>query len=181
LRIAQADVALDGHAIECRINAEDPYNHFLPSTGLVHRLIEPTGPGVRVDSALFEGAEISLYYDPLLAKLIVWGENRAHAILRMRRALAEYQVAGIRTTIPLHQQIVDTTQFVAGQYTTRYLEEVFEMHHGEGRDFDRIAAIAATLIAHERRAEVINRLAPAGGPSPWKLQGRARALRHYAP
>jgi acetyl/propionyl-CoA carboxylase alpha subunit len=177
LRVAQKDVELTGHAIEVRINAEDPYNRFMPSTGRVHALIEPTGPGVRVDSGLYEGADVSLHYDPLLAKLIVWGENRAHAILRMRRALAEYRVAGIKTTIPLHQQLVNTTQFIAGQYTTRYLEETFAMQHGEGRDFDRIAAIGAALIAHQKRAEVINRLAPADGHSAWKLYGRRQAMR----
>jgi acetyl/propionyl-CoA carboxylase alpha subunit len=165
-----------GHAIECRINAEDPYNNFLPSTGRISALIEPTGPGVRVDSALFEGAEVSLYYDPLLAKLIVGGENRAHAILRMRRALSEYRIAGVKTTLPLHQQIMDTTQFIAGTYNTRYLEESFEMQHGLGRDFDRFAAVAATLLAHQRRGDVINRLAPSG-PSPWKLYGRTAAVR----
>jgi acetyl/propionyl-CoA carboxylase alpha subunit len=172
LRIRQGDVEWSGHAIECRINAEDPYGGFLPSAGLITALSEPTGPGVRVDSALYEGCEVSLYYDPLLAKLIVWGENRADAILRMRRALDEYRIVGVKTTIPLHQKIVNTTQFVAGNYDTRYLEEVFTMGHEEGRRLDLVAAVAATLIAHQHRAEAINRLAPAGGPSAWKLQGR---------
>ncbi len=172
LRIEQDDIEFVGHAIECRINAEDPFNNFLPSTGRITGLIEPTGPGVRVDSALFEGALVSLYYDPLLAKLIVQGENRADAILRMRRALAEYRIVGVKTTVPLHQKIVEATQFVAGNYDTRYLEEVFDMAHEEGGDLDRVAAIAATLISHQNRGAVINRLAPAGGPSAWKLQGR---------
>ena len=177
LRMAQEDLEFTGHAIECRINAEDPYANYLPSTGRIHALIEPTGPGVRVDSSLYEGAEVSLFYDPLLAKLIVWGENRAHAILRMRRALSEYRIAGVKTTIPLHQQLVDTTQFIAGQYTTTYLEDVFQMSHGEGQDRDKIAAIVATLLAHQRRGDVINRLAPAGGPSPWKLYGRRTSMK----
>ena len=177
LRTKQEDVEWNGHAIECRINAEDPFNNHLPSTGRITGVIEPTGPGVRIDGALFEGAEVSLYYDSLLAKLIVWAENRASAILRMRRALDEFRIVGVKTTIPLHQQIVDTTQFIAGSYDTRFLEESFTMQHVEGRDFDRVAAIVATLLAHQRRGEALNRLAPAGGPSEWKLFGRRQGLR----
>ena len=104
------------------------------------------------------------------------GMSSADAILRMRRALAEYRIVGVKTTIPLHQKIVETTQFVAGNYDTRYLEEVFAMAHEEGRDLDRVAAIAATLISHNNRGAVINRLAPAGGPSAWKLQGRRMGM-----
>jgi acetyl-CoA carboxylase biotin carboxylase subunit len=176
LRIRQEQVGMNGHAIEARINAEDPFNGFLPSSGRVTALTEPTGPGVRVDSALYRGAEVSLYYDPLLAKLIVWGESRADAILRLRRALAEFRVAGVKTTLPLHQQLVNTTQFIGGAYDTQYLETAFQMTHTEGKDFDRVAAIVATLIAHQQRGEVINRLAPAG-PSNWKRLGRERGMR----
>jgi acetyl-CoA carboxylase biotin carboxylase subunit len=176
LRLTQPDITWTGHAIEVRINAEDPFNNFLPSTGRVTALTEPTGPGVRVDSGLYRGAEVSLFYDPLLAKLIVWGESRPAAILRMRRALAEFRIAGVKTTIPLHQQIVNTTQFLGGAYDTHYLEEVFQMTHTEGKDYDRLAAIVATLIAHQQRGDVINRLAPAG-PSNWKRVGRAQGLR----
>ena len=149
----------------------------MPSTGRVASVIEPTGPGVRVDSALYEGAEISLYYDSLLAKLIVWGETRADAILRMRRALDEYKIAGVRSTLPLHQQIMETTQFIAGNYDTRYLEDQFRLHHIEGRGYDQVAAIVATLLAHQRRGEAINHLAPAGGPSAWKQLGRRQGMR----
>jgi acetyl/propionyl-CoA carboxylase alpha subunit len=180
LRISQDDIELRGHAIECRINAEDPFNQFMPSTGRVSALLEPTGPGVRVDSCLYEGAEVSLYYDPLLAKLVVWGENRAHAIQRTRRALTEYRIAGIKTTIPLHQQILETTQFIAGQYHTRYLEESFDMPRGGEGDHAAVAAIVAAMLAHQRRSDVINRLAPAGGPSPWKLYGRRASMRSRA-
>jgi acetyl-CoA carboxylase biotin carboxylase subunit len=177
LRLKQDGLEWNGHAIECRINAEDPYSGFMPSTGTVSALLEPTGPGVRVDSSLYEGAEVTLFYDPLLAKLIVWGENRAHAILRMRRALSEYRIAGIKTTIPLHQQIVDTTQFIGGQIHTGYLEDAFTMAQGGEGAGERVAGIVAAMLAHQRRGDVINRLAPAGGPSPWKLSGRRQALR----
>jgi acetyl/propionyl-CoA carboxylase alpha subunit len=177
LRLAQDDIEWNGHAIECRINAEDPFSNYMPSTGRVTAHIEPSGPGVRVDSALYVGAEVSLFYDPLLAKLVVLGENRPAAILRMRRALHEYNIVGVKTTIPLHQRIVLSTQFMSGKYDTRYLEESFRLEHFEGRDFDRVAAIAATLLTHRRRGDVINQLAPAGGPSEWKKLGRRMGMR----
>src|SRR5437588_43344 len=100
LSFTQQDVRFRGAAIECRISAEDPENRFLPATGTVEALQEPAGPGVRVDSSLYPGQQVPLFYDPLLSKLIVWGRDRAHAIARMRRALAEYQVLGVRTTLP---------------------------------------------------------------------------------
>jgi acetyl-CoA carboxylase biotin carboxylase subunit len=177
MRIRQEDVEWRGHAIECRINAEDPYSNFVPSTGRITALAEPTGPGVRVDSALYEGAEISLFYDSLLAKVITWGESRADAILRMRRALEEFRIVGVKTTIPLHQRIVDTTQFIGGNYDNRYLEESFAMAPDDGARLDHVAAIVATMIAHQRRGAAINRLAPAGGRSAWKLAGRRTVLR----
>jgi len=177
LRLTQDDIEWNGHAIECRINAEDPYHNFMPSTGRITGVLEPTGPGVRVDSAIYEGAEVGLHYDPLLAKLIVWGPNRADAILRMRRALEEYRIVGVKTSIPLHQKIMNTTQFIAGTYDTAYLESAFRMQPDEGRDLERAAAIVATLLAHHHRGEVINRLAPAGGPSEWKLYGRRTGMR----
>ncbi|MCC7020444.1 MAG: acetyl-CoA carboxylase biotin carboxylase subunit [Ardenticatenales bacterium] len=176
LRLTQEHVRWTGHAIECRINAEDPFHNFLPSTGRVTSLQEPSGPGVRVDSALFEGYEVSLYYDPMVAKLIVHGQTRPDAILRMRRALAEYRIAGIRTTIPLHQRLMDMTQFISGSYDTSYLEHHFTMTHVEGRDFDRVAAITATLLAHQHRSDAINRLAPVGD-SEWKRFGRRQGMR----
>jgi acetyl/propionyl-CoA carboxylase alpha subunit len=175
LRIAQEDIEWNGHALECRINAEDPFNHFLPSTGRITSLHEPSGPGVRVDGALYEGYEVGLSYDSLVAKLIVRGENRPDAILRMRRALDEYRIAGIKTTIPLHQKLMNMTQFISGFYDTSYLETHFRMEPADESERDRIAAIVATLLAHKHRSEAINRLAPAG-PSEWKRLGRRRAL-----
>ena len=100
LSFTQEQIELRGAAIEARISAEDPENRFLPATGTVQALQEPSGPGVRVDSGLYAGLQVPLFYDPLLSKLIVWGKDRAHAIARMRRALSEYQVVGVRTTLP---------------------------------------------------------------------------------
>ena len=122
LRWTQDEISLKGHAIECRISAENPYNNFLPEAGRITTLGEPTGPGVRLESGIYAGWEVSLYYDPLLAKLIVWGETRPEAILRMRRALDEYRIGGIHTTLPFHQKVMDSTVFQWGQFDTNFLD-----------------------------------------------------------
>jgi acetyl-CoA carboxylase, biotin carboxylase subunit len=161
MRYAQEDLRLNGWAIECRINAEDPYNNFLPSTGHITHCLIPTGPGVRVDTGVYPGFEISPYYDSLISKLIVWGETRAEAILRMRRALEEYKIVGVRTNIPFHQNLMDSHRFMGGQFDTRFVEERFSMEAAEGKDPQpQIAAIIATLVAHQqtqRAAHIIQR------------------------
>ena len=96
----QDEIVLKGAAIECRINAEDPYNNFLPSTGRITAMTVPSGPGVRVDSGVTTGDMITPYYDPMIAKLICWGDTRGEALLRMRRALSEYRIMGVKTNIP---------------------------------------------------------------------------------
>jgi acetyl-CoA carboxylase biotin carboxylase subunit len=186
MRWTQDDISFKGHAIECRINAEDPYNGFLPQAGRITSLSEPTGPGVRLESGIYAGWEVSLFYDPMLAKLVVWGETRAEAILRMRRALAEYRVGGIHTTIPFHQQVMDSTRFQGGQFDTQFLDgpDGFRMSAAPSRDLAKVAAIAAALIEHERGQEAVILGAPcddspATGPrvSPWKQAGRTGAMR----
>ncbi|MDQ1301973.1 MAG: acetyl-CoA carboxylase, biotin carboxylase subunit [Chloroflexota bacterium] len=184
MRWTQDDISFKGHAIECRINAEDPYNGFLPQAGRITSLSEPTGPGVRLESGIYAGWEVSLFYDPLLAKLVVWGETRAEAILRMRRALAEYRIGGIHTTIPFHQQVMDSTRFQGGQFDTQFLDgpDGFRMSAAPSRDLAKVAAIAAALIEHERGQEAVILGALSGdGPgariSPWKQAGRAGAMR----
>jgi acetyl-CoA carboxylase, biotin carboxylase subunit len=122
LGYAQADIAFFGHAIECRITAEDP-NTFMPTPGRVTAFHAPGGPGVRVDSALYAGYFVPPYYDSLVAKLIVHAPTRERAIDRMRRALDEFAVVGIQTTIPLHRRIVDDQRFQAGDYTIHWLEK----------------------------------------------------------
>jgi acetyl-CoA carboxylase biotin carboxylase subunit len=175
LRHAQANISLTGWAIECRINAEDPYNNFLPSTGRITHMIQPTGPGVRVDTGVYSGYEISPYYDSLISKLVVSGETRGEAIMRMRRALEEYKISGIRTNIPFHQRMVESTRFLAGQYDTRFVEERFSLEAAEeGReDLSEIAAILAALVAHQqaqRAAHIIQR--NERDTSNWKWVGR---------
>jgi acetyl-CoA carboxylase biotin carboxylase subunit len=127
LGYAQADITVSGHAIECRVNAEDPET-FMPDPGLVTAYHAPGGLGVRVDSALYAGYRVPPYYDSMIAKLIVHAPTRAQAIARMTRALEEFAVLGIKTTIPLHQRIMADPQFQAGDYTIHWLERFVAEH-----------------------------------------------------
>ena len=183
LRWSQSDIKVKGHAIECRINAEDPYNNFLPGAGRITSLTEPTGPGVRLESGIYAGFELTPYYDSLLAKLLVWGETRAEAILRMRRALEEFRIGGIHTTIPFHQQVMDNTRFQGGVFDTSFVDgpDGFRLSAPPSREMARIAAIAATLVEHERSQQAVILGTPcdeAGARiSPWKESGRVERLR----
>ncbi len=175
LHVTQKDIHLSGWAIECRINAEDPYNNFLPSAGKITQSILPTGPGVRVDTGVYPGFEISPYYDSLISKLICWGETRGEAILRMRRALEEYRILGVKTNIPFHQNIMDSHRFMAGQYDTRFVEERFSMDQASGKqkDLAEIASIMATVVAHresQRASQIIRK--SERDTSNWKWIGR---------
>jgi acetyl-CoA carboxylase biotin carboxylase subunit len=124
LTLRQEQVQIRGHAIEFRINAEDPGDNFAPQTGTIDELALPGGPGVRVDTHLFPGYEVPPYYDSLLAKLIVWGETREIALARSRRALAEFQVAGVRTNLPFHRGIIDNPAFLGAEVSTNLLDRV---------------------------------------------------------
>ena len=175
LSYTQDQIQMKGHAIECRVNAEDPFNGFMPSTGRITHSILPTGPGVRVDTGVYLGFEITPFYDPMIAKLIVWGETRAQAILRMRRALEEYRIVGVRTNIPFHQTLMDSHRFMGGQFDTRFVEERFSMETASETDVKQteIAAILATLVAHqqtERSAQIVRR--NERDTSNWKWVGR---------
>ncbi|HDM22458.1 MAG TPA: acetyl-CoA carboxylase biotin carboxylase subunit [Methanomicrobia archaeon] len=117
----QEDIVGRGHAIECRINAEDPLNNFVPAPGKILRYAEPGGPGVRVDSGVYQGFTIPSAYDPMIAKLIVWGSNRGEAIERMKRALWEYQISGVKTNIPFHEVVMNHEAFIKGTYTTHFI------------------------------------------------------------
>jgi acetyl-CoA carboxylase biotin carboxylase subunit len=179
LRYTQDEIRMNGWAIECRINAEDPYNNFLPSTGRITHTLLPTGPGIRVDTGVYIGFEISPFYDSLISKLIVWGETRAEAILRMRRALEEYKIIGVRSNIPFHQTLMDSHRFMGGQYDTRFVEERFSMEAAEESKLyqPEVAAIVASLVAHEqtqRAAHIIQR--GERDTSNWKWLGRWERL-----
>ncbi len=123
LSVKQSDIRINGHSIECRINAEDPDRNFLPSPGRIDAYIAPGGPGVRVDSHAYPGYVIPPFYDSLVGKLIVWGRDRNEAIQRMQRALDEYAITGIKTTIPFHQKVLSHPQFLKGDVSTDFIEK----------------------------------------------------------
>ncbi len=140
-----------GHALECRISAEDPDAGFLPCPGRVTSLRVPAGPGIRDDSGVDEGGEVPSFYDPLMFKLVAWGGDRPQAIARMRRALREYEILGVRTTVPFFRWWLEQPAFVAGQFHTGSLDEL--LHERRGRPFseaeasvDEVAAVAAALL-----------------------------------
>ncbi|MBK8026912.1 MAG: acetyl-CoA carboxylase biotin carboxylase subunit [Chloroflexi bacterium] len=143
-----------GWAMECRINAEDPYNNFLPSVGTISTLITPTGPGVRVDSGVYAGYTITPYYDSMIAKLITWGDDRAEAMLRMRRALEEFTIMGVKHNVAFHQNLLSSFSFIAGRFDNKFVEERFSMTTLEeeaSEEETETAAIAAALVAHRNR------------------------------
>lgn len=178
LRLRQEDVQIRGWAIECRITAEDPYNDFRPSIGRIVGLYEPAGPGVRLDSGVYEGFEISPYYDSLIGKLVAWGETRGEAILRMRRALEEYRIIGVKTTIPFHQELMNSPRFISGQFDTTFAEESFVLAEEGLEEHLKVAAIAATLLAHHRKNQARTAVTSPDWQrkSPWKMLGRWRML-----
>jgi acetyl-CoA carboxylase biotin carboxylase subunit len=172
LGFTQDDVAFAGWAIECRVNAEDPFASFIPSPGRITGLTAPGGPWVRVDTGVYAGCTIPRFYDTLIAKLIVWGPDRDAAIARMGRALAEYKVVGVQTTIPILERIVAHPDFVAGRLSTGFMERLLgaDAPEGAGRH-RRIALIAAALTAYERAGR------PATAPPPPAAGGWRQALR----
>lgn len=123
ISFSQDDIKLNGHAIECRVNAEDPYRNFVPNPGKIERLHLPHGLGIRVDEGVYEGYEVPFYYDSLLFKVSSWGRNREQSIQRMRRALDETSVDGIATNLPFQRTVVDDEQFLRGTYTTHFIDE----------------------------------------------------------
>ncbi|MBD3333555.1 acetyl-CoA carboxylase biotin carboxylase subunit [candidate division GN15 bacterium] len=155
LPYGQSDVKLRGHAIECRIYAEDPDSGFMPSTGTLSNYRQPAGPGVRVDAGVTIGSQIPIYYDPMVAKMVVWGSTREEAIGRCKRALEEYRIAGVKTTIGFHQTVLNNERFVAGDISTRFLEEEYPDNKYIVLDDEtrRAAAMAVALdkFANERR------------------------------
>jgi acetyl-CoA carboxylase biotin carboxylase subunit len=169
----QEDVHMTGHAIECRITSEDPYQNFLPATGTVEHLELPSGPGVRWDGALRVGGEVAPYYDPLLAKLIVHAEDRVAALARMRRALSELRIAGIDTTVPFHRAVFDEPDFIAGAIDIRYVERHPELMMAPIDEANAvIAAVAAALLEeHARSRPAVRRSAAPIDAGDWRRRG----------
>ena len=184
LPFAQHDVKLQGHAIECRIYAEDPDNNFLPSPGRITRLITPAGPGMREDSGVYEGFTIPLDYDPLLSKLIAFGATREEAIARLRRAIDEYFLGGIKHNLPLFRRILRDADFVAANIDTGYLDRLLASPKQEssGGDDAELAAIAAVLFEMQRGTAATRGNGSSSSQAPeqdskWKLAGREEGLR----
>jgi len=178
LPIRQNEVSLRGAAVECRIYAEDPDNNFYPSPGKILRLRTPSGPGVRDDSGVYEGWTVPIEYDPLISKLVAWGQTRDEAIDRMRRALQEYHVEGIKSNVSFFHEILKDADFRKGEFDTGFIDKWLRERRvqpaGELASKD-LAAIAAVIFDSSRIASP----GPAASQpeSLWKLDGRRRGLR----
>jgi len=175
LAFTQDDIELTGHSIECRITSEDHLGGFLPSTGVITHLEVPTGPGVRWDGGIVEGGEVSLHYDPLLAKLVVHGATREAAIRRMRRALDELVISGVETCAPFHRRVMDEEEFQAGDLSIRYLDDHPELLEPDDAEDELIAAtVAAALLEDEHRKRRAPRITGGGGAplSGWRRTAR---------
>jgi acetyl-CoA carboxylase, biotin carboxylase subunit len=188
LPFRQEDIRIRGHAIECRIYAEDPDNNYFPSPGKIALLLSPSGPGIRLDSGVYEGWMVPIDYDPLLAKLIGYGTDRTQAISRLTRALHEYFVGGIKTNISLFRRILTDADFQAGKLNTGYLDRLLQSKPPEVRGgHPEVAAIAAGIFAMLDSASALagngnatanpgNRTGGGAAGSGWKRTARAEAL-----
>jgi acetyl-CoA carboxylase biotin carboxylase subunit len=174
LGYTQADVSWRGAALECRINAEDPFAGWLPSPGRITGLRAPGGPWVRDDSGVYEGFTVPRYYDTLMSKLIVWGVDRGAAIARMARALGEYHVAGVRTTIPLLARVIAHEDFRAGRISTAFLERALPELSAASGEHRSVAIIAAALREYERLGQAAPPMATNmdGAAARWRLGTR---------
>ncbi|GMV39020.1 MAG: acetyl-CoA carboxylase biotin carboxylase subunit [Myxococcales bacterium] len=175
LALRQEDLSIRGHAVECRIYAEDPAHDYLPSPGTITSYRTPKGPGVRIDDGIYAGAAVPMEYDPLVAKLAVWGPDRPTAIARSLRALAEYHVEGIRTNIPLLEAVLRTEAFASGRYDTSLLAGGLPAGAVAAPDDDQRALIAAAAALE---ADARSERAPVAvvQESPWVMAGRRARL-----
>jgi len=172
LSFVQEDIKIRGHAVECRIYAEDPSSGFLPSTGPLRGYQEPAGPGIRVDSGVYEGAEISVYYDPMISKLLSFGKDRKQAITRMLRALEEYRISGVITNIEFHKDILVHPEFVAGNLSTHFIDEYYKPAEEPISEIEEAAAVAVALTEHEIRNKLTLSPLKKNITSAWKMSWR---------
>jgi acetyl-CoA carboxylase biotin carboxylase subunit len=173
LSFTQDDVTLSGHAIECRIYAEDPENNFLPSPGRITRLRVPQGPGVRDDGGVYEGSEVSIYYDPMISKFAVHGRDRSEAIDRMRRALREYQVGGIKTTLSFFRDVMDDPEFIEARLDTGFISRFNERKQiSEANGIDKDIAIIAAALGMPATTTRAAETRPTNVPSAWAASVR---------
>jgi acetyl-CoA carboxylase, biotin carboxylase subunit len=177
----QEDIALRGAAIECRIYAEDPAYNFRPSPGKITNLQSPAGPWVRDERGVFAGGDVSPFYDPMISKLVVWGGTREQAIARMRRALDEYVIGGIKTTIPFHQWLMDDADFRAGRLDTGFIERRYRPQPAHPDQLVQDVAVIAAALEHWQatRQAAATPMSQSGRDSlnPWKLAGRVDLMR----
>jgi acetyl-CoA carboxylase biotin carboxylase subunit len=178
LSFSQQDVRWFGHAIECRVYAEDPENNFFPSPGRINYLQVPFGPGIRNDSGVELNSEVSIHYDPLISKLAAWGRDRNEAIDRLRRALDEYEVGGIRTTLPFFREIVRDEEFKSAKLDTGFIGRFNERRavkrdNGSEEVLPDIAVIAAAIHHAKLQKEASLNSRPAETENRWKMSSRA--------
>ncbi len=183
LGFAQGDLSARGAAIECRVYAEDPSTGFLPSPGVIHTLVVPSGPGVRDDGGAYPGCTISSFYDPLISKLSVWAPTRERAVARMRRALSEYVVTGIRTNLAFHEKLFAHPEFAAGRYDTGFIERYKDdlLQYPQVKADRRAAVAVAIAVAAARLERATGATQASEGESgsrlsPWVAHHRARQL-----
>ncbi len=178
LSLKQEDLSQKGHAIECRIYAEDPENNFMPNPGLIKHITEPLGLGVRHDGYVYKGYEIPMYYDPLISKLIVWAPTRSEAIDRMKRALYAYKIIGIKTSIPFLNRIMDVPAFRQGKYNTHFIQDNEEFLLNEEKPSQKLKDIAsiAAFFSYLKKLEKHQSPVNLNGGSNWKTFGRKKSL-----
>jgi acetyl-CoA carboxylase biotin carboxylase subunit len=179
LNFMQKDLSQNGHAIECRIYAEDPDNNFLPSPGLIQHITEPLGFGVRHDGYVYEGYEIPIYYDPLISKLIVWGKTRDEAISRMKRALHSYKITGVKTSIKFLEKIMNCPDFIEGNYNTHFIEKNKQFLEEQDKckgDCKAIAIITAFIDYHNRISKAQQTISNGNLSNKWKYGNRKKSM-----
>lgn len=181
LAFRQEDVFIRGHAIECHIHAEDPDNSFLPSAGRITCLRTPGGPGVRDDSGVYEGFDVPVFYDPHLAKLVIWASTRERCISRARRALSEYFVKGIKTTLPFSERVMQNEHFMAGDYDTTFVDSTFVREDAaREKPHEDVALLAVAIkafrrdLARARKSMSTSDTTLLAAESGWKMSGRIK-------
>ena len=175
LPFRQADLKINGHAIECRVYAEDPETNFLPSPGLLHYVRAPSGPGIRNDSSIYSGYEVTSYYDPMLSKLITWGENREAAINKMISALNEYIVLGVKTNLRFLMRVMEEEEFRKASIDTNYIDRHPELLESDSNEI-KPALIAAAIAMENAVMENNNINGKSGSTSGWKLLSRRMGI-----
>ncbi len=182
LGYSQKDIRFSGHAIECRIYAEDSANNFMPSIGKIDFLQPAAGPGIRDDGGYYQGSEVSMFYDSLISKLVTFGKDREEAIARMKRALSEYLIQGVETSIPFCKMVMQHEKFINGDFDTHFVEKEFLNHLDElstpSKEEEKIAVIAATLFHHTNNSKQLKPVNNKSNNTPkisnWKVAGRRR-------